>query len=444
MTVSQYYDLLTALWLSFWAYKAGRSLLKGEKNAVNALILVHFVFCGVPSVLNLLIGEPVYLIYVSFQQLGDNDVNLIYTLYVCACPIIWWKLGRSKRPPVSPIQSNPQNPKRVLDARFLRLALNLVVALPVLLLPFAPDLSFYSSYASVLSDSVPENVTRFQTYISAATAFSIIALTVKWVRCRKMLKTVLLTSPFLLSSLWLNGKRYIVLLAVVLFVLALWERKALSGWRLLAGATAAFALFAAFSYFYQTDLRSTNLLGAAEQYERTRIDFGREHGIKFAIYCELHPEQTPILEYRGESVFFNLVAPIPRVLWYDKPWPYAEYATAAVLQRSMNIGWSITTDWLEESIANFSWLGLALGPLVFAAICRIGDHFRTQATHYLTVLVVCLLSAVQFNAFMPLGIAWFVAILWARRAERKLLGKITPSIRSLLPITSEIRPQCVS
>ncbi len=408
---------------------------------MNALILVHFVFCGVPSILNLIIGEPVYLIYVSFQQLGDNDVNLIYTIYVCACPVIWWLLGRSKSPDL-PAMPDSQKSQSALDSRLVRIMLNVIAAAPLLLLPLAPDLSFYSSYASVLSDSVPDNVTRFQTYISAAAVFSIVGLTVKWARCQSLLKTLFLTSPLLFGALWLNGKRYIVLLAIVLFVLALWERKAVSGWRLVAAAAFAFSLFAAFSYSYQTDLRSTNLLGAAEQYERTRIDFGREHGIKFAIYCELHPEQTPILEYRGESVFFNLVAPIPRVLWYDKPWPYAEYATAAVLQRSMNIGWSITTDWLEEAIANFSWLGLALGPLLFAAICRIGDHFRTSVTHYLTVLVVCLLSAVQFNAFMPLGVAWFIAILWARHAEQKLLRENNPSTSSLLLANHEIKPQC--
>jgi hypothetical protein len=76
------------------------------------------------------------------------------------------------------------------------------------------------------------------------------------------------------------------------------------------------------------------------------------------------------------------------------------------------LGWGITTSWLEEAIANFSWAGLLIGPLMLALLCRIGDGSNDSLTRLLTILVACLFLAVEFSAFATLVGIWLGCVLF--------------------------------
>jgi hypothetical protein len=151
-----------------------------------------------------------------------------------------------------------------------------------------------------------------------------------------------------------------------------------------------------------------------------RIDFGRDNGIRLAIFSELNPEYLQILEYRGQSVLFNLTFFVPRSVWPDKPWPYSVYSTAAVFNlRPDYLGWGVTTSWLEEAIANFSWLGFLLGPLLITLVARIGDSTGEPVVSFLTKLVVSLLLTVQLAAWIYLALLWVGALLRAQFIKRR-------------------------
>jgi hypothetical protein len=205
----------------------------------------------------------------------------------------------------------------------------------------------------------------------------------------------------------------------------LWERRIFTGWKLAAVSGLSLIGFAGFSYSYQAGVRSSDLLSAAKQYDNFRIDYGRDHGIKYAIYCELHPEHPSILDYRGQSLLYLVTILVPRQLWIDKPWPYAVYSTAAGQGvPAQDLGWCITASWLEEATANFGLFGLLLGPMVLAIMCRVGDGSGYVVTRLLTILLGCLMLAMS-SAFPIVKIAWLVAVIQARRRNkrRKLIGR---------------------
>jgi hypothetical protein len=107
-------------------------------------------------------------------------------------------------------------------------------------------------------------------------------------------------------------------------------------------------------------------------------------------------------------VLFNFVFFVPRSMWANKPWPYAQYLTAAMLFRNSPeyIGWGMTTSWLEEAIANFSWAGVLIGPLLLSLVCRLSDQSSNRSTQAVGILVGVLLLAVQLSAFMLLALLW--------------------------------------
>ena len=123
-----------------------------------------------------------------------------------------------------------------------------------------------------------------------------------------------------------------------------------------------------------------------------------------------------ILEYPGQSLLFNATMPVPRKLWPDKPLPYAQYVTAAALERKAGIyPGGLTTSWLEEALANFYWLGLLLGPFLFVVVCRFGDSAQNTMVTVMTSLIAVLFLTVQLTAFLSLAVFWVFLTLWCKK-----------------------------
>jgi hypothetical protein len=232
--------------------------------------------------------------------------------------------------------------------------------------------------------------------------------------------------PILLAGIWVQGKRSIVALTLLGFLFSGWRAGVLRGSRILAAGLCAVGMLAGFSAFYQSEIRTTATGQRVERtadspgYLYTRIDYGRDAGIRLAIHAEIDPNSPAILEYRGESIVFAATAALPRSMWPGKPYPYSFYSTARALGiRPRNIGWGITTSWLEEAIANFGWFGLLIGPLVPALVCNIGDRRQSSMAGLLTASVASLLLAVQVPAFLPIVALWLVSLLGLRMPRQK-------------------------
>jgi hypothetical protein len=411
-------DLFVFIWLGAWAVKAARSILRGRHQSVDFLILTHFVLSGVPALLNLLIGHPLYFVFTEFE-IEDPPTEMLYSAFIAFCPVLWWYWGRSPERTSTVGGSNPSTGNIDGFLHRMRFLLYAIACSPLVVWLGAPDPTFYSSYGAIVRLDSTEAILSYHKWIAVSTLFSVLAIVCIWWSSQHLTFAIVKWSPMLFVALWLSGKRFVVLLALALLIVMLWERRVLTGWKLAAAAIAGISGFALFSYSYQSGVRSADLLSAAKQYDDFRIDYGRDHGIKFAIYCELHPEHPAILEYRGQSLLYVLTMPIPRELWSDKPWPYGIYATAAGQGLPpMDLGWSITASWLEEAIANLGLLGLFFGPATLALLCRIGDGFGCTLTRLLTILLGCLMLAMA-SAFPIVKIAWLLSAIQARRRNKR-------------------------
>jgi hypothetical protein len=315
--------------------------------------------------------------------------------------------------------------------------LHALLVAPVVVLFLAPDIAVYSSYAACLGMTDRDQIS-FHGFLALACVLSIVAGGALVLVERRPLATIAYVLPFVFASAWLQGKRAVVLLVCLIGVLDLWQRRVLRGTRLVMASLAALALFGFYSYEYQTRIRQVGATEGNADYERTRLDYGRDHGIKLAIFAELNPQVVRILDYRGESLLFDVTMFVPRKAWPTKPWPYAVYATSASLFiHPRDIGWGLATSWLEEAIANFGWFGLLAGPLLLGLICRVGDAAQDAMSKALTVTVSCLLLVVQAPAFIGFPVLWAYITWRARRRAKRVVRLPSHFFRRRI---SEARP----
>jgi hypothetical protein len=282
----------------------------------------------------------------------------------------------------------------------------------------APDPMVYRQYAAVIRAAFSPEQIAYHSILTTFTLVSAISGAALLFCQRRLRLTCAYVLLFAILVAWLDGKRAVILIMGVMYGVALWSRGVLKQ-RVLLFAGGLFAsAFCLFSFSYQSEIREFHSVDTGKRYDNMRLDYGRDHVIRSTLYAELHADSPPILEYRMQSLLFDAAMLVPRTWWPEKPWPYAVYATAAAFRLPVRfLGWGVTTSWLEEAIANLGWFGLLAGPLLLAWICRIGESSQDTVARLLTILIGCLLLAVQAVAFAPVIAIWGAAIVHAWRVR---------------------------
>ncbi len=405
-------NMVTFLWLLGWAIQALGNLLSSRRDSISFAILVHLAMCGLPLLLDEVVGKTDYLRWPGFNlAAADGLTSLVYCLYVAACPVLWWWLGRTRRRDKGAIASGGTAAVLRRMRWPAKLLLHAVLLAPVAALYLAPNPLVYGEYAVVMRGILSAEELAYHPVLAACALVSAIAGACLLVSQRNLKATCTYVVPLAFLAVWIDGKRAVVLIVCALFAIALWSRGVLSRRTILVGGPALALMFLAFSSFYQSQVRGLDQVEWGRRYNNMRLDYGRDHVIRLTLYAELHPDAPKILEYRMQSLLFDATMLVPRNIWPGKPWPYAVYATSAAFRvPARYLGWGVTTSWLEEAVANLSWAGLLAGPLLIGWICRIGDAQADHVLRLLTILVSCMLMAVQVAAFAPLILIWLLAL----------------------------------
>ncbi len=406
--------LLTGIWLGFWVFQSIIQIYQGKHDSVFFLLIVLFIFNGLPLLLDVFVGRPEYLRFPGYRLAQqDTTTGIIYCIYISAVPVFLWVFGRTKVSSV-PENTNVDQYFRLLSRARLILYLLLVSPIPVVL--FSPDPSLYLIYGWTTSEL--HGTAEALDYYGIVTLFTVLSLLSAFILItisRKInFPLLILVIPWMVAAIWINGKRNLTALAIVGLWYLLLRRGKFVKFDVVGSLVVFAVVLYGYSVIYQDTVRN---IGSSSQdfqavYENFRIDFGRDDRIKMTIFAELYPDKMQILEYRGQSLLFYASMYIPRTIWPEKPYPYSTYFTSALfLIPPRLLGWGMTTSWLEEAIANFSWFGLLLGPLLLAAICRIGDSRHNIIVGTLTIIVSSLFISVHLAAFAPIFILWIFLVM---------------------------------
>jgi hypothetical protein len=308
---------------------------------------------------------------------------------------------------------------------FIAATLELLLISPVVVALFAPDKSVYLSYGAIMGPGVQVETILYHSFVNAASIGAVCAGSlILSLHGRTKWRDILIVFEMAIA-VWLNNKRFIVALAVVLLFAVGWYRSSSRKGRVRNAALGllVIALSVAFNQYYQLSLRPYAVIDADAVYNGLRGDYGRDRSIKVVIYRQLYPEVGSILEYPGQSIVFALAAFVPRNVWPSKPWPYYMYFTAAAFEVPIkDVRSGQTTSWLDESIANMGWLGVLSGPLLIAWICKIADASQYPPFQVLTIAICSFMLSVSIDAWLIVVAMWIPLAVLLRVGARRRAG----------------------
>jgi hypothetical protein len=408
--------LLVLCWLTLMALLALRRLLMGDRHAVLVVLIGHWAFNGLPLLWDLLWGVPAYHRFPNFARAAqDQNAILIQLLFVAIIPVLLALVGLPWRRRDPDHESNELLTIAAVQPGAPTMALHGLLVLPVILALLSPAPALYLQYGFVADDSlnIPPNMVFFHSFVAMATILAVTAATTLLNSRTDVLRQWLATLPWVVTAIFLMGKRTIIALYLVLLSQRLWDLGLLKGARIPIYLVTIVFVFAMTSVTYQFAVRniSVQTLPAADYYENLRLDYGRDHTVRTAIYAELHDEK--IMSYRCQALVFDLTFLVPRSVWPEKPYPYSVYLTSyAQGVAPQYSGWTFTTSIFDEALADYGWLGMLIGPTFLGLLCRLADGNRTILFRSLGYIVCVIFLAVQLNAFLLLFLVWFAGSLW--------------------------------
>ncbi|MDB5347849.1 MAG: hypothetical protein JWP89_6226 [Schlesneria sp.] len=414
----QFITIATFAWLTLCAGYSIHRLASGDERSIHFVLLVFFLFCGLPLGMDLVIGQPQYGDQPNYHRVsGDEPTCLIYCIWMAAVPPICLYFQPRKRP-----TGNKKQPRLYDLKSSTRVACYLIFWSPLLSLFVAPNPSLYLTYAATLTVVPTPAEMDFDSFKSILCMLAVLMMITMLISIRTISLgdvTTMFASAIQVS--WLHGKRSIIAVILLGCLYGLWKRGVLRGARMWLGMSVAATFMIVATYSYQSAVRGFSMSEQSFYYDCARVDFCRDAVIKQAIYAEIY-KSPMVLEYRGQSLLFYVTFLVPRKMWPGKPWPYAIYATATMLERAEyeDIGWGMTTSLLDELLVNIGWLGTICAPMFLSLLCRLGDGCNSALLGALTVLVGCLFMVLHLSAFMPLFLLWLAAVYYCRpRASGK-------------------------
>lgn len=374
-----------------------RNVIKGKTKSVYIVLCEYYVFFILPVLAELIAGQFEYRYYGFAISSGDKAANLVTYIYLLLCPFIIIKFGKSKT------TLNAQSINNLFGNGFpgcVNVFLWVLMASPVVLAVVSNRLTSFLSYGWVTGGSGDRELIAIHSYIFDLSFIVIIAAGLYSAsRPRISRAEGFRIALFVFFAVYLNGKRNIVALTIIMLLLILHEKGWLRGKRLIISAVAGTTVFFTYSAFYQYLFRGAMLSTINMSfYENIFMDLARHDRLRIAIYSLLNPQVMRILEYPGQSIISCFLFFIPRTIWPIKPYPYHIYFTQASLIPSYvpaaldpkAVEWGITTGWLDESIANFSWPGMLVGPLTIAFLCRWADQ-QPSIIKWFSVFIILLM-----------------------------------------------------
>lgn len=180
-----------------------------------------------------------------------------------------------------------------------------------------------------------------------------------------------------------------------------------------------FIILVLFSYYYLVVIKPLSNVSFNSVYDMLRVDFGRDDVIKFVIDQELF-NNSPILEYRGQSFLSTFLTFIPRSIWPSKPYPHYMYLTSRILGTAIDkLPAGTTPSWFEMCIANFSWFGFVIGVIFIPLFCKWCDKIKSVPNQMLVLVFIVVLITQSTDAYVGFLMLIVIQFLIAKFMKRK-------------------------
>ena len=392
--------ILTTTGIVLMAYK--RVVFRENCSVANYVIIVLYVFCVLPIILNYMVGLPQYITaywYKPFiEPMHNEQVSIIYDLYIMLCIIFLYIFcGRKKRR----IILAPYNSLTSIlcDNRVISIIL---IFLPIIYIALTGSWKYYAVYAVSSARGLTES-----NKMALMTPCMLISMVVYFGTVFKEKLTVIkiiLTLFYSVAIVWISGKRFMLANILLLFIFYTVNLDiSVEGRKKIYKALPILGIvLIGFSIFYLAVIRPMAETSSSSIYDMLRVDFGRDDVIKYVINKEIIRGER-ILEYRGETFLSLIGAFIPRKMWPSKPYPHYMYLTGSILNLSIhNLPAGTTPSLLEMTICNFGFWGFAVGIIFLVWICNMIDRSKDVDTKAIGLILAMVLLTQSMDVYLIL------------------------------------------
>ncbi|WP_139892121.1 hypothetical protein [Bacillus sp. D386] len=391
-------DWLLIIISSVLFYNSLKRILNYKSSSVaDYIIAVIYIFNCLPVLMDNTIGIPSYYSWYSYFEiaLGNDKVSIVYSIYLLLTISILSLYTRYDNKESVKIVYTHNN-----SVVFNKYILPIVILLPYIHIIITGNVSKYFVYGTYSARGLTNSFYQMNSILVFLSIFAFCCLFFYKVRYKSLYFLLLL---YAISIIWIDGKRYIIVTLLLMFLFFYLnsiqaKEKRLPIKPLFALIATVFILFNAIYAIYVKPI-ATNSFDSL--YMTYRIDFGRDDVTKFVLYKEL-VEDDPILEYRGQTFISTVFMPVPREIWPSKPFPHYRYLTAELYGTSpMDIPAGMTPSLFEMSIAN---LGVALGILftilLLLILCRWADNCKSVPRKALYLMLIIGLLTQSLDAML--------------------------------------------
>ena len=388
--MSIFLDLLLIIVGSIFSIMSYKNLIYKKNGSVaNYIILIIYVFCILPILLNYVIGIPqyrtVYWYQVFIDPMTNDKVSIIYDCYMLFMIILLYIYSKKTKP-------NFTNK----NASYLSIFENkiiswLLILSPLILILITGTLKNYFVFNIASNRGLSENTST--ELISPLLLLSVFAFFCKFYKSNISMKKIIFSLLYFFAIIWISGKRFMIANLILLLVFYICNSELSNKIRKKIYYFVPILLIAliSFSAVYLTKIRPLSNTSISSVYVMLRVDFGRDDVIKYVINEEILNDNK-ILDYRGQSMISMFLFWIPREMWPNKPYPHYRYLTASILSLSItNLPAGTTPSWFEMCICNFGSLGFLIAPLLLLLFCKITDSGSTLDIKAIGLMLITVL-----------------------------------------------------
>lgn len=391
-----------------------RFVSRKNQNLLIIPISFFYFFFILPVLLDLIIGRPVPLFkYYGFITSGkDFLTEVIYNFAILFSMIVYYRSFNKNRQTLSLDLAF-----KYKDIVFIAIyVIDIVIIFLTLLQVDGTTMQDILSYNTryLLKTGMLQMISTF--------SFVAVLLNICPLFLEKNKKTfwfkLLLLVPIFVFMCLCNGKKSIIFELFFSLLAVIYANKIVkkpSRFFFLTGV-AMLSLLLFYNAYLNNVVTTKKFESFQDSYNSYRVEFGRDDTLKTVIYDELYNDEK-ILKYRGESLLFYPTFFIKRDNWKDKPYPYATYFTARLLNLSSvrYVGWHMTTSIYDEMVSNVGLFALIFLPFLVCFLVKKLNMITNKNNivdliiKFLGTLLIGMYFAVQINALVAANLL-FIAL----------------------------------
>ena len=406
-------DWIFIIFATYISYKSYKQVVFNRNSPVGYfVVLVIYIFCCLPILLNYLLGVPEYrMVYwykVFLPAMESEEVSIIYDFYIFIAIYTLYYSARNNRIRAKVTQVQDSSICNPYFYYFL-------IGLPFLYVSVTGKLTSLIVYTTLKIRGFSETENNILNYLVLLSIYAICQVFFS----KKLNGLRILTLLILSFALaWIQGKRFIIAVMGILY-LFFYTRMDISiekRMRLFRVLPISLLVLVVFSGIYLAIVKPFAETNFTTVYDMLRVDFGRDDVIKYVIYQEFF-KKNHILDYPFQTILSMVLIFIPRAIWPNKPYQHYMYLTSSILQTPLNrIPAGTTPSWYEMCLCNCSYFGFLLGIISIPVICNVADNLRTVKARAVTFLLVLVLLTQCIDVYLI-----FVVLFVAYYVENKIL-----------------------